>query len=159
MLCSVGAVLSSLFMLFILDIWLSHRGARWEIRLPAGGGWHARVAKYYDNIYTYIKFPISLLTHNRTEKRTRTENGVVKINFSRMRLSLAKPCYSDDELLRFHWYWGGGTKPPFVNFSVSKIFDHAKVPVKFVESHSYLTGITAAELRRHLAIINVIFNN
>ena len=205
------------------------------------GGWHATLAKYYDNIYTYVKFPISLLTHwgrvthicvgnptiigsdnglspgrrqaitwtdvgilligpigtnfsemlieihifslkkihlkmssgkwrpfclglngltnYRTEKRTRTENGVVKINFSRMRLSLAKPCYSDDELLRFHWYWGGGTKAPFVNFSVSKIFDHAKVPVKFVESHSYLTGVTAAELRRHLTIINVIFNN
>ena len=40
----------------------------------------------------------------------------------------------------------GVTKAPFVNFSVSKIFDIAKVPVKFFESLAYLTGITAAEL-------------
>ena len=52
----------------------------------------------------------------------------------------------------------GVTKAPFVNFSVSKIFDLAKVPVIFFESLSYLTGITAAQLRRYLSNINVIFN-
>ena len=31
----------------------------------------------------------------------------------------------------------GVTKAPLVNFSVSKIFDLAKVHVRFLESHSY----------------------
>ena len=52
----------------------------------------------------------------------------------------------------------GVTKAPFVNFSVSKIFDLAKVNLRSFESHSYLTGITAAELRRYLSNINMIFN-
>ena len=46
-----------------------------------------------------------------------------------------------------------------VYFSVSKIFDLAKVPVRFFESHSYLTGVTADELRWHLPNIKVIFNS
>ena len=53
----------------------------------------------------------------------------------------------------------GVTKAPFVNFSVSKIFDLAKVHVRFLESHSYLTGVPAAELRWHLSNINAIFNS
>ena len=53
----------------------------------------------------------------------------------------------------------GVTKAPFVNFLVSKIFDLAKVPFRLFESHLYLTGVTAAELRRHLPNINVIFNS
>ena len=53
----------------------------------------------------------------------------------------------------------GVTKAPFANFSVSTIFEFAKVPVRFPESHSYLTGVTAAELRQHLPNINVIFNS
>ena len=53
----------------------------------------------------------------------------------------------------------GVTKAPFANFSLSKIFDLAKVPVRFPESHSYLTGVTAAELRRHLPNMNAIFNS
>ena len=51
------------------------------------------------------------------------------------------------------------TKAPFVNFSVSKIFDLAKVPVRFFELHSYLTGVAAAELRWLLSNIKVIFNS
>ena len=51
------------------------------------------------------------------------------------------------------------TKAPFVNFSESTIFDLAKVPVRFYESLSYLTDIAAAELRRYLINIDVIFNN
>ena len=43
--------------------------------------------------------------------------------------------------------WVGVTKAPFAIFSVSKIFDLAKVPVRFFESHSYFTGVTAAQLR------------
>ena len=46
----------------------------------------------------------------------------------------------------------------YVNFSVSKISDVAKVPVRLFASHSYLTGVTAAELRRHLSNMNMIFN-
>ena len=45
------------------------------------------------------------------------------------------------------------TKVLFVNFSVSKIFDLAKVPVRFFESHSYLTDVTTAKLRWHLCSI------
>ena len=52
----------------------------------------------------------------------------------------------------------GVTKTLFVNFSVSKMFDLAKVHVRFLESYSYLTGVPAAELRRHLSDINAIFN-
>ena len=51
------------------------------------------------------------------------------------------------------------TNAPFIDFSVSKFFYLAKVPVRFLESHSYLTGVTAAELRRHLSNINAIFNS
>ena len=53
----------------------------------------------------------------------------------------------------------GVTKAPFVNFSVSRIFDLVKAPVRLFKSHSYLTGTTAAELRRHLSNINMIFNS
>ena len=52
----------------------------------------------------------------------------------------------------------GVTKAPFVNFSVSKIFDLAEVPVRLFVSHSYLTGVTTAELRQHLSNMNMIFN-
>ena len=62
------------------------------------------------------------------------------------------------ELLQ-SWPRVGVTKVPFVNFSVSKIFDLAKVPVTFFKSHSYLTGVTAAELRQHLSNMNVVFNS
>ena len=51
------------------------------------------------------------------------------------------------------------TKAPFVNFSVNKIFDLVKVPLRLFESRSYLTGVTAAELRRHLANINLLLNS
>ena len=53
----------------------------------------------------------------------------------------------------------GVTKAPFVNFSVSKMFDLEKVYARFLESHSYLTGVPAAELRRHLSNTNAISNS
>ena len=45
---------------------------------------------------------------------------------------------------------GGGTGPVFVNFSdqVIHVLALAKVSVKFVESHSYLTGVTTAKMQR-----------
>ena len=43
----------------------------------------------------------------------------------------------------------GVTKAPFVNFSISKIFYCAEVNARFVELHSYLTGVTAAERMRN----------
>ena len=55
-------------------------------------------------------------------------------------------------------FWDGGTNAPFVNFSISKSFGLARVPFIFFKSHLYLTGVTAAELRRHLSNIKVIFN-
>ena len=41
----------------------------------------------------------------------------------------------------------GVTKAPFVNFSVSKIFDPVKVPVRLFASHSYLPGVTATPVK------------
>ena len=56
----------------------------------------------------------------------------------------------------------GVTKSPLNNFFVKQIFDPAKVPVKFFTSHSYLTGVTTAELWRHLPNMpnmNVVLNS
>ena len=53
---------------------------------------------------------------------------------------------------------GGGIQSPFINSSVREIFRFVKVPVRLFESQSYLTGATAAELRRHLSNMNVLFN-
>ena len=52
----------------------------------------------------------------------------------------------------------GVTKAPFVNFSVSEIFDPAKVPARFFASYSFLTCVPAAERRQHLLNMNVIFD-
>ena len=52
----------------------------------------------------------------------------------------------------------GTTKAPLVNFLVSKSFDLAKATSRFFKPHSYLAGVTAAELWRHLSNMNVIFD-
>ena len=52
----------------------------------------------------------------------------------------------------------GDTKTMFLIFSESNIFDLANVTVRFVELHSCLTGVTAAQLGWHLSNVNVIFN-
>ena len=44
----------------------------------------------------------------------------------------------------------GLTKAQFLDFSVREILYLAKLPVMFLESLSYLTGVTTDELRRHL---------
>ena len=80
-------------------------------------------------------------------------------------------CYLQVNATELHWWLlryparyitnisgVGVTKAPFINFSVSKIFDLAKLLLRLFESHLYLTGATAAELRRHLSNINMIFN-
>ena len=41
----------------------------------------------------------------------------------------------------------------------AKLFILKKVSLRLVESHSYLTGANAAELRRHLPNLNMIFNS
>ena len=51
------------------------------------------------------------------------------------------------------------TRPQWVNCSVSTIFELVKVSVRFFESHSYLTGVTAAELQQHLSKTKLIFNS
>ena len=58
-------------------------------------------------------------------------------------------------------YWTGEefTKAPFPNFFAREIFGLTKVLCRFFGSHSYLTGVTAAELRRHLSNMNVCFGN
>ena len=66
--------------------------------------------------------------------------------------------YRSDSKLTTDTLGWGLNKALFVNFSVGKIFDLAKVPARLFESRSYLTGISAAELRRYLSNINVIFN-
>ena len=48
------------------------------------------------------------------------------------------------------------------NFFVPSLFvryisNFANIPVKYWESHSYLTGVTAAELRGHLPDMNMLF--
>ena len=45
------------------------------------------------------------------------------------------------QVSRGHQPGVGVTKVPFVNFSISKIFDLAEVPIRFFESHSYLTAM------------------
>ena len=72
------------------------------------------------------------------------------------------PCLTRITKLFLNDFWNPGvevTKAPFANFSVSKNFDLEKVPVRFFKSHWYLTCVPAAELRRHLSNINVIFNS
>ena len=57
------------------------------------------------------------------------------------------------------WPGVGVTEALFVNSSVSKIFNEAKVPLRIFESHLYLTGATAAQLQWHLSNINVTLNS
>ena len=53
--------------------------------------------------------------------------------------------------------WGGGyTKPIFSVLLFSRFFRIIKTHVTYMISLSYLTGVAAAELRRHLANMNVI---
>ena len=49
-----------------------------------------------------------------------------------------------------------GNKLSVRNFSVMKVSDLANVRVRSFKSHSYLTGITLAKLRWHLADVNAI---
>ena len=67
-----------------------------------------------------------------------TAYGIMYFSHKRLRQWLAACC--------------GVTKAPFFNFPVSKIFNLAKVSVRFFESRSYLTGVIAAELRRHPSV-------
>ena len=39
------------------------------------------------------------------------------------------------------------------------MFDLAKLPIRCVESHSYLTAVPADQMRRHLSYINTTFNS
>ena len=47
----------------------------------------------------------------------------------------------------------------WINFPTSRIFDLGKAPVRLFASHSYLTGVTAVELRQHLSNMNMIYNS
>ena len=62
-----------------------------------------------------------------------------------------QPCSEPDRSL-----WDGGYS--IANFFVRKILNLAKAHVRLFESHSYLTGVTTAELRWHLPNISMIFN-
>ena len=49
---------------------------------------------------------------------------------------------------------------PFLNFYIIReMFDVAQVPIRFVKSLSYLTSVTAVQLRWHPSNGNVIFNS
>ena len=54
------------------------------------------------------------------------------------------------------WARVGVTKHPFVNFAVRKIFGLMKMSASLYEWHWYLTGVTAAKLRRHLSNMNAM---
>ena len=57
---------------------------------------------------------------------------------------------------------GGVTKVPFINFSVSKIFDPTKVSVRFFASHSYLTGVSCGDtcqIWTQYLIVNMYFGD
>ena len=52
----------------------------------------------------------------------------------------------------------GGTEALSVNFSIRDKSTPAKLSVRSVDPHSYLAGVTAAELQWHLPNMNVIIN-
>ena len=54
--------------------------------------------------------------------------------------------------------WGGGYEVNFLRSFISQIFSTVKTYVNYKISRLYLTVITAAELRRHLPNMNVIYN-
>ena len=54
--------------------------------------------------------------------------------------------------------WVRVTKSLLIVFSMWQVFKLVKAPVRFFESHSYLTGVTAAKLCWHLSNMNMIFN-
>ena len=56
----------------------------------------------------------------------------------------------------FHLGWG--LLKASIDFSVRKVFYLANVPVRFLQSLSYLAVVTAAELWRYLSNIKVIFS-
>ena len=50
----------------------------------------------------------------------------------------------------------GVTKALFINFSIMENFDLTKELVRYFQSFSYLSGVSAAQLRWHLSKMNVI---
>ena len=57
------------------------------------------------------------------------------------------------------WQGLGDTKGLMLNFSVRKNLNLGRIPIRFFESHSYLTGVSADKLQRHLSNINMLLNN
>ena len=104
---------------------------------------------YIFAIYIYIYIYTYIISHN-TDKFVCCAKYCCGNKMSSWRIYVINlPNYSEF----------GVTKAPIVNFILSKMFDLAKVPIRFLESHSYLTCVTAAELRWHLSNINVILNS
>ena len=57
----------------------------------------------------------------------------------------AEGCFPDSTVPT---YTGGlGAEVPFVNFSITEIFDLAKETIRLLESLSYLAGVTVAQLK------------
>ena len=61
-------------------------------------------------------------------------------------------------MVMWHWTYILGWWVPKFHSSISPLENFAKVLVRFFESHSYLTGVATAKLRRHLSNMNTIFN-
>ena len=55
--------------------------------------------------------------------------------------------------------WSGVTKISFVNYPLGQISYHAKITSGFFYARSCFTGVTAAQMRRQLSNINVMFNS
>ena len=132
----------------------SQAGSRFYLKTTFPGiricNWNQRVVRHF---YCMVETSILVIQQSNV-KSFRSHNTLIwpKNNFN---------------TIGSLWIWWrharypgvGVTKAPFVNLSVSKIFDLTKVHLKLFESHLYLTGATAAELRRHLPNINMIFNS
>ena len=81
-----------------------------------------------------------------------------------MRMSLHSWLGDGDPLVEIALYIALGlgvgiTNAQFISCSVKVIFDPAKLIVKFLKSHLYLTVVATTKLQWHLSNMMVIFNN
>ena len=118
---------------------------------PLGSIWGCLVLVHRAKSWYRIKLVVQYL-------RT---NIVMLEPFDMHKYGISKLCSCQSIPISTQWWtlhelWWGFQS---VNFFVSKIFDLAKVHVRLFQSHSYLTGATATELRWHLSSMNLIFHS
>ena len=75
------------------------------------------------------------------------------------RRSIGNDCWLSKRLMKANLNPSIHQKVIYISpYGYQRNFDLIKIPVKFFKAYSYLPGVTAAKRRRHLSIINVIFN-